>query len=86
MENSSSARQESTRLNFVPIRDNFEEYEKLLAELEQVRYKESPEDFYRQTAYQRQVNGKLSHYYYFSQIKYGYKRRSEIGGYTIKFL
>ncbi len=86
MEDSSQAHQKSMKPHFAPIRDNFEEYEAILAELEQVRYKEKPEGFYKETAYQRQVNGKLSHYYYFSQVKYGYKRRSEIGGYTIKFL
>jgi len=81
MENSLQAHQGSAKSNLVPIRDNLEEYEKLLAELEQVRYKRSTEDFYKETAYQRQVDGKLSHYYYFSQVKYGYKRRSEVGGY-----
>jgi len=81
MEDSSQNYQRSIRANFIPMRDNFVEYERTLAELEQVRYKKTPEDFHRETAYERQVNGKLSHYYHFFPIKYGYKRRSEVGGY-----
>lgn len=38
MENSLQAHQGSAKSNLVPIRDNLEEYEKLLAELEQVRF------------------------------------------------
>ena len=58
---------------FIPIRDNLLEYEKMLAELEQIRYKEDPENFYKETAYQKSIDGKIRYRDYKKKyLKYEY--------------
>lgn len=73
--------QKRPQTKFVPIRENFDEYEKVLERLEQIRYKTDPDNFYKETAYQKSIDGKISYYHHFSKINYGYKRSSEVGGY-----
>ncbi len=55
--------------NFKPIYNDFTVFEENLTRLEQIRYIENPTRFYKETAYQKMVDGKLSHYYLFSKIK-----------------
>lgn len=57
------------KYNFIPISRNLTEFEKNLLNLEQVRYIENPDSFFKETAYLKKVDGKLSYYYLFSQIK-----------------
>lgn len=53
----------------VPISKNYTYFEKILAELEKVRYTENSNNFYKETAYYKSVDGKDSYYYLFSRLK-----------------
>lgn len=75
-----SEEKENLKSNLVPIRENLLDYEKELADLELIRYKQNPNTFYKETAYQKRVENRLSHYFLFSRIKYGYKRKTQWGG------
>lgn len=55
--------------NFKPIFTKITLFEEKLSRLEQIRYIENPHEFYKETAYNKEVDGKLSYFYLFSQIK-----------------
>ncbi len=57
------------KFNFEPISNNLTDFEKKLLYLEQIRYIENPDNFYKETAYLKNVDGKLSYFYLFSKIK-----------------
>lgn len=57
------------KYNFEIIPGNLTEFERRLLKLEQIRYIENPSNFYKETAYLKSVDGKLSYYYLFSKIK-----------------
>lgn len=57
------------RYNFEPISNKLTNFEKDLSRLELIRYIENPDYFYKETAYIKKVDGKLSYYYLFSKIK-----------------
>jgi DNA modification methylase len=45
------------------------DFEKKLSKLEQVRYIENPKRFFKETAYYKRIDGKLSHYAQISKLK-----------------
>lgn len=55
--------------NFKPIFKQFTLFEEKLSRLEQIRYIENPNEFYKETAYNKEVDGKLSYFYFLSQIR-----------------
>lgn len=55
--------------NFKPIFKQFTLFEEKLSRLEQIRYIENPHEFYKETAYNKEVDGKLSYFYFLSQIR-----------------
>lgn len=55
--------------NFKPISKQFTPFEEKLSKLEQIRYIENPKEFYKETAYNKEVDGNLSYYYLLSQIR-----------------
>ncbi|MBD3212963.1 MAG: hypothetical protein GF311_10175 [Candidatus Lokiarchaeota archaeon] len=57
------------KYNFEIIPGELTAFEKKLLKLEQIRYIENPKRFYRESAYLKRVDGKISYYYLFSQIK-----------------
>ena len=80
MASKSSEEKENLKSNLIPIRENLLDYEQELADLELIRYRQHPDNFYKETAYQKRVGGKISYYHLFSKIRYGYKRKTEWGG------
>lgn len=57
------------KYDFESIYDSFTTFEEHLSRLEQIRYINNPNHFFKETAYQKMVDGKYSHYYLFSKIK-----------------
>ncbi|MBD3214405.1 MAG: hypothetical protein GF311_17470 [Candidatus Lokiarchaeota archaeon] len=57
------------KYNFEIIPGKLTSFEKTLLKLEQIRYIENPKRFYRESAYLKRVDGKISYYYLFSKIK-----------------
>jgi hypothetical protein len=57
------------KFQFEIIPQNLTQFEKKILKLEQIRYIENPEQFHKETAYLKSVDGKLSYYYLFSKIK-----------------
>lgn len=57
------------KYDFEPISENLTIFEKKLSNLEQIRYIEFPEQFYKEAAYYKKIDGKTTYYYLFSKIK-----------------
>ncbi len=57
------------KYDFEPIFESLTDFERKLSNLEQIRYIEGPEHFYKETAYYKKVDGKISYYYLYSNIK-----------------
>jgi len=57
------------KYNFEPISKFLTDFERSLYYLEQIRYIENPNEFFKETAYLKKVDSKLSYYYLFSKIK-----------------
>lgn len=57
------------KYDFEPFSNDLTDFEKKLSRLEQIRYIENPKRFYKETAYQKTVDGKLTYYSLFSKIK-----------------
>lgn len=60
---------ENFRYNFEKISNKLTDFEEKLLRLEQIRYIENPNQFYKEAAYLKKVDGKVSYYYLYSQIK-----------------
>ncbi len=58
------------KYDFEPITNIASTFEKQLFQLEKVRYIENPNQFYKETAYNKKVDGKYSYYYLFSLLKF----------------
>ncbi len=54
---------------FVPIYEKFTTFEKKLSKLEKIRYIKHPKQFFKESAYFKEIVGKESHYSHFSNIK-----------------
>ena len=54
---------------FVPIYEKFTTFEKKLSKLEKIRYIKHPKQFFKESAYFKEIDGKESHYSHFSNIK-----------------
>lgn len=57
------------KYDFEPISENLTKFELELSNLEKIRYIEFPEQFYKESAYYKKIDGKTSYYYLFSKIK-----------------
>ena len=57
------------KFNFEPLPEPLSQFEKILANLELVRYIENPKEFYKETAYLKKVDQDITYYYQFSNIK-----------------
>lgn len=57
------------KFNFEPISTKLTIFEKKLRYLEQIRYIENPNNFHKETAYYKKVDGRYSYYYLFSKVK-----------------
>ncbi len=54
--------------NFIPITYKLTNFEKILLKLEQIRYIERKDSFFKETAFLKNVDGNISYYFQFSQI------------------
>lgn len=57
------------KFNFEPLPEPLSQFEKILANLELIRYIENPKEFYKETAYLKKVDKNITYYYQFSNIK-----------------
>ena len=64
------------KFNFERLPEPLTHSEKILANLELIRYIENPKEFYKETAYLKKVDQEITYYYQFSNIK----SRKYIGG------
>ncbi|MHA2007089.1 MAG: DNA methyltransferase [Candidatus Hodarchaeales archaeon] len=67
--------------NFKPVPTILTDFERKLYHLEQIRYIEHPESFYKETAYNLEVDDKKTHYSYFSNLKLKLHKFSINSGY-----
>ncbi len=61
--------QKRYKYNFEQLPEPLTHFEKILANLELIRYIENPKEFYKETAYLKKIDQKITYYYKFSKIK-----------------
>ncbi len=69
------------KYNFIGYPDKLTDFEDNLKKWEQIRYIENPNKFYKETAYNRKVDGKISYFHLFSKIKHNPYYRTRGSGY-----
>jgi len=57
------------KFNFERLAEPLTHFEKILVNLELIRYIENPKEFYKETAYLKKVDQEITYYYQFSNIK-----------------